>query len=184
MPGGAEPTDPTATLDAVATPERAVAVVGELVGTTVAFGPVAVGPRDMATATARGRVGRLTARRTGPGSGTVSVPADLDVTVLIGRREVPVDVRLVVRVDLTGRIAGDLVEVDVAPITPAHIDVDARTSGAGGVLLQRFADLDAEIRHHVGIHVTTIVTSPEAVAACRFPLPYGSPSHGEAAVDR
>lgn len=157
-------------LDTVASPERAVAVIGGLLGPTVTFGPVPVGPHDMATATADGRIGRLTGRRTGPGRGVVSVPAHLDVTVLIGRRRVPVEVDLVVRVGLTGRLAGDAVEVDVAPITAADIDVDSRTSGAGGVIVRRMADLDGEIRHHVGVYVSTLLATPEAVAACRLPL--------------
>lgn len=159
-----------ATLDAVASPERAVAVIAELVGPTVAFGPVPVGPNGMATATAEGRVGRLTGRRTAPGRGEVTVPARLDVSVLLGRRRVPVDVDLVVRIGLTARPTGDAVEVDVAPIACGDIDVDARTSGAGGVIVRRMADLEGEIRHHVGVYVSTLLTTPEAVAACRLPL--------------
>lgn len=162
--------DETAVLDAAASPERAVQVIGDLVGPTVAFGPVPVGPRDMATATADGVVGGLTARRTGPGCGVVSVPAHVDVTVVVGRRRVPVDVDLVVRVGLTGRVAGDAVEVDVAPIRTVDIDVDARTSGAGGVIVRRMADLEGEIRHHVGVYISTLLATPEAVAACRLPV--------------
>ena len=163
--------DDDATLDAVAPPERAVEVIGGLLGPTVAFGPVAVGPvPGMATATASGRVGRLTARRLGPGRGLVSVPADLDVSIRIGRRAVPVDVALVVRVRLDARVAGDVVEVDVAPITDDDIDVDARTSGAGGVIVRRMADLEGEIRAHVGAYITTLLAGDEARAARRLPL--------------
>lgn len=157
-----------ALLDRVAGPARAAAVIGELVGSRVSFGPVPVGPHEMATARAEGPVGRIHARRVSPGAGVVTVPARLDVSVRIGRRTVPVDVELAVRVGLAARVAGEVVEVDVAPIGPADIDVDARTSGAGGVFLRRFADLDAEIRHHVGVYISALLASDEAIAATRL----------------
>lgn len=157
-----------AVLDRVATPERAASVVARLVGARIDVGPVPVGPHDMATARATGPVGRIHARRTGPGAGVVTVPARLDVTVLIGRCEVPVDVELAVRVRLSSRVVGELVEVDVAPIGSADIDVDAWTSGAGGVFLRRFADLEAEIRHHVGVYVAGLLATDEAIAATRL----------------
>lgn len=159
-----------AVLDRVATPQRAASVIADLLGPRVDFGPVAVGPHAMATATATGPVGRIRARRTAPGRGVVTVPARLDVTVLIGRREVPVDVELAVRVGLAARLVGDVVAVDVAPIEAGDVHVDARTSGVGGVFLRRFADLEGEIRHHVGVYVSTLLESERAIAATRLPV--------------
>lgn len=155
---------------AVATPERAVAVIGGLLGPTVSFGPVPAGPNDMATASATGRIGRLTARRDGPARVLVSVPVRLDVRVVVGSRAIPAEVDLVVRVGLLGRPVPGAVEIDVAPITPRDIDADVRTRGVGGVLLRRLGDLDAEIRHHVSVYVSMLLATPEAIDACRLPL--------------
>jgi hypothetical protein len=62
------------------------------------------------------------------------------------------------------------VEVDVAPIQASDIDCDVRTRGVGGVFLRRLGDLDAEIRHHVSVYVSTLLGTPEAIEACRLPL--------------
>ena len=40
--------------------------------------------------------------------------------------------------------------------------------GMGGVFLRRLGDLDAEIRHHVGVYVSAVLATPEAVAECRI----------------
>jgi hypothetical protein len=155
---------------AVATPERALAVIGGLLGPTVSFGPVPAGPHDMATATATGRVGRLTARRAGTTRIEVAVPVCLDLRVAVGARTIPAEVDLVVRVGLEGRLVGDAVEVDVAPIRASDIDADIRTRGVGGVFLRRLGDLESEIRQHVSVYVSTLLSTPEALEACRLPL--------------
>jgi hypothetical protein len=157
-----------ATVLAVATPERAVRVISDLLGSTVTFGPVPAGPHDMATASATGSVGRLTARRDGVTRVVVHVPVALDLTVTIGSRRIPAEVELVVRVGLAGRAATGAVEIDVDPIAPEDIDVDVRTRGVGGVFLRRLGDLDTEIRHHVGVWASTLLATPEAVAECRI----------------
>jgi hypothetical protein len=158
------------TVLAVATPQRAVAVIAGLLGPTVSFGPVPAGPHDMATASASGGVGRLTAWRDGVTRVVVCVPVSLDVTVVVGSRRIPAEVDLVVRVRLAGRAAAGAVEIDVDPVGPDDIDADVRTRGVGGVFLRRLGDLDAEIRHHVGVYVTTLLATPEAVAECRIPV--------------
>lgn len=157
-------------LASIASPQRAVAVIGALLGSEVRFGPVATGPHDMATARASGPVGRIAARRVGPGQVVVTVPVELDLVVTIGRRDIPVEVDLAVRVGLVARWADDRrgVEVEVAPISPGDIDVETHTTGAGGVFLRRFADLEAEIRHHIGVYVSTLLASEDAVAATRL----------------
>lgn len=161
-----------ALVDAVATPERAVGVIGELVGDTIAFGPVEAGPGGMATATARGTVGRMRATSDGPAHVTVTVPVVLDLAVEIGRRTVPVEGRLAVRIGLHSCLAADASEVvvEVDEIGPADIDVSTRASGVGGVLVRRLGDLDNEIRHHVIAWVTDLLTRPEAHAARRIPV--------------
>ncbi|PVZ07775.1 hypothetical protein [Actinomycetospora cinnamomea] len=159
------------TVLAVATPERAVRVIAGLLGPTVGFGPVPAGPNDMATASATGSVGRVTARREGLLRVQVRVPVALDVSVLIGSRRIPAEVDLVVHVGLVGRAAPGAVEIDVDPIRPADVDADVRTRGVGGVFLRRLGDLDAEIRHHVGVYVSTLLATPEAVAECRIRIP-------------
>lgn len=159
-----------ATVRSLATPERAVRVIGGLIGDRVTFGPVPAGPHDMATAYAEGAVGRLTARREGGQLVVVRVPVSLDLTVVIGTRTIPADVELLVRVGLVARAAPDAVEIDVEPVRYEDIDADIRTCGVGGVFLRRLGDLDTEIRHHVGVYVSTVLATPEAVAECRIPL--------------
>jgi hypothetical protein len=156
------------TVLSVVTPQRAVRVIAGLIGDRVAFGPVPAGPHDMATASATGLVGRLTARREGVARVVVSAPVSLDVTVTIGSRHIPAEVELVVRVGLTGRAVAGAVEIDVDPIRPEDVDAEVRTRGVGGVFLRRLGDLDAEIRHHVGVYVSTLLATPEAVAECRI----------------
>ncbi|GAA4934553.1 hypothetical protein EV188_102746 [Actinomycetospora succinea] len=156
------------TVLSVASPQRAVDVIAGLIGPTVSFGPVPAGPHDMATASASGTVGRLTAWRDGVTRVTVCVPVELDLTVVIGSRSIPAEVDLVVRVGLEGRASAGAVEIDVDPVQPEDIDADIRTRGVGGVFLRRLGDLDAEIRHHVGVYVSAVLATPEAVAECRI----------------
>lgn len=156
------------TVRAVATPQRAVDVIGALIGPTVTFGPVPAGPHDMATASATGSVGRLSAQRDGATRVLVRVPVALDLTVAIGSRSIPAEVDLVVRVGLSARMVRGAVEIEVDPVRPEDIDADVRTRGVGGVFLRRLGDLDAEIRHHVGVYVSTVLATPEAVAECRI----------------
>jgi hypothetical protein len=158
------------TVRSLATPERAVRVIGGLIGDTVTFGPVPCGPHDMATASATGAVGRVSARRDGDLRVEVRVPVSLDVTVVIGTRHIPADVELLVRVGLVARPVPDAVEIDVEPVRHEDIDADIRTSGVGGVFLRRLGDLDTEIRHHVGVYVSAVLATPEAVAECRIPV--------------
>ena len=158
------------TVLAVATPQRAVRVIAGLLGPTVSFGPVPAGPHDMATASATGRVGRVSARREGITRVVVRVPVSLDVTVVVGSRRIPAEVDLIVRVGLTGRATPGAVEIDVDPIRSEDVDADVRTRGVAGVFLRRLGDLDAEIRHHVGVYVSTLLATPEAMAECRIPL--------------
>ena len=157
---------------ALATPERARSVVAELVGPTLDFGPVPAGPGGMATATAHGRVGRLRAESLTGSLVRVTVPVGLDLDVVVGRREVPVDVTLEVRIGLRSCLApgADEVVVEVDELGPADIDVRSRASGVGGVIVRRLGDLDNEIRHHVIRWVTDLLTRPEAVAARRIPV--------------
>lgn len=164
-----------ATVRSLATPERAVRVIGRLIGETVTFGPVPAGPHDMATAFAAGVVGRLTARRAGDQRMVVRVPVSLDLTVVIGTRRIPADVELLVRVGLVARAAPDAVEIDVEPIRREDIDADIRTSGVGGVFLRRLGDLDTEIRHHVAVYVSTVLATPEAIAECRLCAEHSHP---------
>ena len=66
---------------------------------------------------------------------------------------------------IPGYVAGTL---SIDPVHSEDIDADIRTRGVGGVFLRRLGDLDAEIRHHVGVHVATVLATPEAVAECRI----------------
>lgn len=155
-----------------ARPERAVEAIGDLIGTEVAFGPVTAGPGGMATATATGRVGRITARSTAPDRVALTAPVHLDLTVTIGRSDVPVDARLEVRIALHACLAPDESEVvvEVAELGPADIDVSTRARGVGGVLVRRLGDLDNEIRHHVIRWVTDLLQTPEAIDARHIPV--------------
>lgn len=157
--------DRDAAVSAIATPERAVRDIGGLVGDTVAFGPAPAGPGGMATARAVGVVGRLRGRRgSAPGSAEVHVPVQLDVSVEIGSQTVPVDARMTVRIGLRACLApeGDHVVVEVDEIGPGDIALETHTRGAGGMLVRRLGNLDAEIRHHVIGYVTDLLTTPEA----------------------
>lgn len=156
------------TVLSVASPRRAVDVIAGLVGPTVSFGPVPAGPHDMATASASGSVGRLRAWRDGVTRVVVCIPVELDVIVEIGSRRIPAEVDLQVRVGLAGRATVGAVEIDVDPVRPEDIDADVRTRGVGGVFLRRLGDLDAEIRHHVGVYVSAVLATPEAAAECRI----------------
>ena len=75
-----------------------------------------------------------------------------------------------VRVGLAGRAVAGAVEIDVDPIAPEDIDADIRTRGVGGVFLRRLGDLDAEVRHHVGVWASTLLATPEAIEECRIAI--------------
>jgi hypothetical protein len=159
-------------VQALATPARAKSVVSDLLGPTLDFGPVPAGPGGMATATAHGRVGRLSAESTAATHVRVTVPVRLDLAVVVGRREIPVDVTLSVRIGLGACLApgADEVVVEVDELGPGDIDVDTRASGVGGVIVRRLGDIDNEIRHHVIHYVTELLARPEAVAARHIPV--------------
>ncbi|MEJ2867073.1 hypothetical protein WCD74_04810 [Actinomycetospora sp. OC33-EN08] len=156
--------DRDAVVAAVVTPERAVRDVSGLIGDRIAFGPVTAGPGGMATARAVGVIGRLRGRRQGPARTEVHVPVQLDLTVEIGARTVPVDGQMTVRIGLEACLApgSDHIVVEVDEIGPADIALETRTSGIGGVFVRRLGNLDAEIRHHVIGFVTDLLGSEEA----------------------
>ncbi len=150
---------------AIVSPERAVRDIGDLIGDRVAFGPVTAGPGGMATAHATGVVGRLRGRRgTRPGRAEVHVPVELDVSVQIGARTVPVEAQMTVRIGLEACLAadGDHVLVEVDELGPSDIALETHTRGVGGVFVRRLGNLDAEIRHHVIRFVTDLLETPEA----------------------
>ncbi|WP_018333031.1 hypothetical protein [Actinomycetospora chiangmaiensis] len=153
-----------AILAAIATPQRAVRDISGLIGDRIAFGPVPAGPGGMATARAVGVVGKLRGRQVDDTYTEVHVPVQLDLTVDIGGRAVPVEAQMTVRIGLEACLAPDAdhVVVEVDEIGPGDIALETRTSGIGGVLVRRLGNLDAEIRHHVIGYVTDILASPEA----------------------
>jgi len=162
-----------AVLSAVATPERAVRDIGDLIGDRLAFGPVTAGPGGMATAHATGIVGRLRGRRgRRPGSTEVHVPVQLDIAVHMGARSVPVEARMTVRIGLEACLApeGDHVLVEVDELGPGDIALETHTRGVGGVFVRRLGNLDAEIRHHVIAYVTELLETPEARELRFIPL--------------
>ena len=168
----AEHTAGKALVRSLATPARAVGVISDLLGDTVAFGPVPAGPGGMAVATAQGRIRRMKAVADAPTHVTVTVPVELDLAVELGRRDVPVEADLEVRIGLAACLApdGSEVIVEVDTLGPADIDVVTRASGVGGVLVRRLGDLDHEIRHHVIAWVTDLLQRPEAGEARRIPV--------------
>lgn len=153
-----------AILSAIATPERAVRDISDLIGDRIAFGPVPAGPGAMATARAVGVVGKLRGRDEGGGRTEVHVPVALDVSVEMGTRTVPVDADMTVRIGLEARLApgADHVVIQVDELGPDDIALETKVSGIGGVLVRRLGNLDAEIRHHVIGYVTELLGSPEA----------------------
>jgi hypothetical protein len=158
---------------AVATPERAVRDIGALIGDRVAFGPVTAGPGGMATARAVGVVGRLRARRGSRNGRTeVHVPVQLDVSVEIGARTVPVEAEMTVRIGLQACLdpGADHVLVEVDEIGPGDIALETHTRGVGGVFVRRLGNLDAEIKHHVIGYVTDLLATPEAHELRHIPL--------------
>jgi hypothetical protein len=162
-----------AMVSAVAGPERAVRDIGDLIGDRVAFGPVTAGPGGMATAHASGIVGRLRGRRgTLPGSTEVHVPVQLDISVQIGTRTVPVEARMTVRIGLEACLApeGDHVLVEVDELGPDDVALETHSHGVGGVFVRRLGNLDAEIRHHVIGYVTDLLETPEARELRWIPL--------------
>jgi hypothetical protein len=154
-----------AMVSAIASPERAVRDIGDLIGDRLAFGPVSAGPGGMATAHATGIVGRLRGRRDSrPGRTEVHVPVQLDIAVQIGAQRVPVEARMTVRIGLQACLApeGDHVLVEVDELGPWDIALETHTRGVGGVFVRRLGNLDAEIRHHVIGYVTELLETPEA----------------------
>ncbi|MDL5157835.1 hypothetical protein [Actinomycetospora termitidis] len=157
-------TDRDAIIAAIAGPDRAVRDISWLIGDRIAFGPVPAGPGGMATARATGVVGKLRGRQQGATRTEVHVPVQLDLTVDMGARTVPVDADMTVRIGLEACLAPDAdhIVVEVDEIGPGDIALETRTSGIGGVLVRRLGNLDAEIRHHVIGYVTELLASPEA----------------------
>jgi hypothetical protein len=165
--------DQDAMVAAIATPERAVRDIGDLIGDRVAFGPVTAGPGGMATANATGVVGRLRGRRgTRAGRTEVHVPVTLDLAVQIGARTVPVEAEMTVRIGLDACVApeGDHLVVEVDELGPGDIALETHTRGVGGVFVRRLGNLDAEIRHHVIAYVTELLETPEARELRFIPL--------------
>ena len=158
-------------LESAVTAERAAQLVAGLVGPVVEFGPVPVGPRGMATATATGEVDDVRGhRRSDADPVVVTVTVTVEISVQLGDRTLPATADLGVRVRLRPRPSAcptPTVIVDVDPVAPEDIDVTSHLGGLAGVFLRRLVDLDAEIRHQVRTWVAELLDS-EAGRAARW----------------
>lgn len=156
-------------LESAVTAERVAQLVAGLVGPVVEFGPVPVGPRGMATATATGEVDDVRGhRRSDADPVVVTVTVTVEISVQLGDRTLPVTADLGVRVRLRPRPSAcptPMVIVDVDPIASEDIDVTSHLGGLAGVFLRRLVDLDAEIRHQVRTWVAELLDSEAGRAA-------------------
>lgn len=157
-------------LEAIVTPERAAAVVADVVGPQVRFGPVRTGRGGIATATAVGDVGEIVGRRH-DADVLLEIPVLLAIDVCIGDRTVPVPAEVTVPLRLRAGLVRPLaIAIEVDPVEPADVDVRSEVRGVAGVLLRRFGNLDDEIRRHVATFVQDVVDGEAGREARRIDL--------------
>jgi hypothetical protein len=152
-------------LRATVSPARVASLIGELVGDRIRFGPVAVGPGGLVSATAEGRRGPVRACRVGedPTLLRVRVPVALAVAarswVPLGRFLVHAVVELTLRVTPTAPLA-----MTITVLEPAAEDVSLRLviPPAMRALLTVAGDVETVLRGHVLRYAHETVSSERA----------------------
>lgn len=150
------------------TEERVAASIAETAGRSVEEGPMPAGPGGLAEVRVNGVIGDpQVTKKTGEVLGFQAVlPIDLSLQVQLAltHHDFAADVR--VPLQLTVRTAEPLLLViQVADVNPADVDVDLRASGSAAALLQRFGDMESEVKKQVARTVNKRMTSASALAA-------------------
>lgn len=134
------------------TAERIAPSLADVAGDTVEVGPMPAGPGGLAVVTALGRIGTI-AVRPEPGDllrFAATMPIDLDLEVRIGPVPNRFKGRVEVPLSMTVRISDPLtLVIDVDPVIASDVSVDLRSESAGGDLLQRLGNMEAEVQMQV-----------------------------------
>jgi hypothetical protein len=147
------------------TAERIAEALTDSAGGAFKIGPMTAGPGGIAVAEAKGRAGVVEVKRL-PGSqvkfaATLPIVLDLEIKVAA----VPQRYRgnIEVSLSLSVHTADPLwLVIEVEPVTALDVDVDLRSEGGVGGMLQRLGNIDEEVRGQVVKVVNERISAPEA----------------------
>ena len=150
------------------TADRIAASITETSGSTIEEGPTPVGPGGIATARSTGRIGTVrVAPRPGDLLGFDAVlPIELDLEIKVG----PISNRYRGLVEVPLKMTVHVVQpltlvIEIAPVVPAEVRVDLRSTNLGADVLQQMGNVDAEVQAQVARTVNEKMNTPEAKAA-------------------
>jgi hypothetical protein len=154
-------------------PARVAEIVQRVVGDDVEFGPVDVGPRKLASATAVGERGVVRASRVGddPSRLRVQVPVDLTVTVHLGFEVAALKAHVTVELNLWIELCEPLsLVVHIAEPSAEDVRLRVEPSGATGRVLHGLGLVEPEINQCVRQYVRATLASPTAQRYTRINL--------------
>lgn len=142
---------------------RVLAGIGALTGQPIEVGPMGMGPGGIARVSATGVIGEPPIERIGtdPVSFRAVLPVRLDFTV-----EMPVGTHhfhatLGVPLRLTARgLRGVRIRIDIDPPHARDIETTVRADGLPASLVQRFGNVETELRRFVAGYVAREVRKP------------------------
>jgi hypothetical protein len=156
------------------TPERVADGIRRIVGDEIQFGPVRLGPANLASASGIGRLGSVQAERVSgePGRLRVDVPVRLWITVRVGVRLAKIDAHLNVRLALWARLC-DPLALEIHITEPSSRDVTVvrlETSGTPRRLLEAVVNIDEELHQQVRRFVANTLSKPSTQPYTRIDL--------------
>ncbi|WP_020496341.1 hypothetical protein [Sciscionella marina] len=154
-----------------ASPDRIAAIVRDLVGDHIEFGPVPVGPGGIATAKATGKVRFVHGEPRG-GDGTrvdVHTEVDVHISVRVAGRTVRFEALMLNTNRITLRLVAPLlIVIDIADMAEEDISLQLALPGMVARTLQRVGNVDAEVREHTKGYIDRLVRSERAAALMRI----------------
>lgn len=147
---------------------RVLAGIGALTGQPIEVAPMGIGPGRIARVSATGVIGEPPIERVGtdPVAFRVVLPVELDFTV-----EMPVGTHrfhaaLGVPLGLTARaLTGLRIRIDIDPPHARDIETTVRADGLPASLVQRFGNVEVELRRFVARYVAREVRKPRVADA-------------------
>lgn len=146
-------------------PARIHEAMSGLAGKAIEVGPMALGPARVARIEASGRIGEATVTRCPDNDAVVThrlvIPANLDLTVRLGRRDYRFHAEMRTTLTLTARAAEPLrVIIDVTPPSSKDVEVAVRAGDWRSKVLRTAANVDGKLRRFVARYITREIDKP------------------------
>jgi hypothetical protein len=148
--------------------DRILAAVDDLAGQPIDFGPMGVGPGKIAKVRAHGAIGSATAAQVAGATITYRVELPVDLTFELDQQVETHTFRADVLVPLTlvaRAVSGLRVYIEVQPPSPSDVQVEVRADRLRASIVQRVANIEAELRRFIARYVAREVARPHIASA-------------------